>query len=328
MNDRLESSRDLPLKNSWNFRRILSIISDRNTCINWCQEVGLLPTRRKCPQNGKEWMKLEKSSRNYKNSSTAVGLRFMCRKHNKERTICENTWFEHHIIHMEDVLLVTYMLAAKASYKEVQNELRLLDKPVISNETISDIFSFSREVCMLKLDQLFLDRGKIGGPGKIVEIDEMKFGRRKYERGRVVEGKWIFGVIQVDSKELRLEICPNNKRDTETLLELIQKHILPGTTIFSDSWKAYEILQNKGYNHLKVNHSIEFVCKETGANTQMIESQWRPLRLRLQRGGVQSNQLDYHLCEYLWQREVRLKNLDPFAEFIKAIRQIYPGKSC
>ncbi|CAL1672388.1 unnamed protein product [Lasius platythorax] len=126
---------------------------------------------------------------------------------------------------------------------------------------------------MLKLDQLFLDRGKIGGSGKIIEIDEMKFGRRKYEQGRVIEGKLIFGAIQVDSKELRLEVCPNNKRDSKTLLILIQKHTLPDTTIFSDSWKVYDILEHKEYNHLKVNHSIKFLCKETGAITRMIESQ-------------------------------------------------------
>ncbi|KAK3877360.1 hypothetical protein Pcinc_017915 [Petrolisthes cinctipes] len=38
--------------------------------------------------------------------------------------------------------------------------------------------------------------GKIGGPWKIVEIDESKFWRRKYNVGHFVEGQWVFGGIQ------------------------------------------------------------------------------------------------------------------------------------
>lgn len=37
---------------------------------------------------------------------------------------------------------------------------------------------------MLSLDELYVESGPIGDIGCIVEIDEMKFGRRKYERGR------------------------------------------------------------------------------------------------------------------------------------------------
>ncbi|KAI5714690.1 hypothetical protein M8J77_012437 [Diaphorina citri] len=32
--------------------------------------------------------------------------------------------------------------------------------------------------------------------GKVVEIDEAKFGRRKYNRGRVIDGKWLFEEIR------------------------------------------------------------------------------------------------------------------------------------
>lgn len=68
---------------------------------------------------------------------------------------------------------------------------------------------------MFALDWLFKTRGPLGGSSKIVEIDEMKFGKRKYQKGRVVEGTWIFGAIQVDTNEFRLEICPENRRTSE-----------------------------------------------------------------------------------------------------------------
>ncbi|CAN7938260.1 unnamed protein product [Ixodes hexagonus] len=40
----------------------------------------------------------------------------------------------------------------------------------------------------------------------------------------------------------RMEVCPDNKRDTATLLTLIQRHVLPGTTIMTDRWAAYSSL--------------------------------------------------------------------------------------
>ena len=77
---------------------------------------------------------------------------------------------------------------------------------------------------------------KIGGPLAIVEIDESKFGRRKYYRGHHVEGQWVFGGIERESG--RSFLAAVNSRDRETLWTLIKKYIEPGTTIISDCWKV------------------------------------------------------------------------------------------
>jgi hypothetical protein len=45
-------------------------------------------------------------------------------------------------------------------------------------------------------EDLLNTSGKIGGPGTIVEMDESKFGKRKYNRGRRVVGKWVLGKIE------------------------------------------------------------------------------------------------------------------------------------
>ncbi|CAG2250621.1 unnamed protein product [Mytilus edulis] len=45
---------------------------------------------------------------------------------------------------------------------------------------------------------------KIGGPSLMVEIDEAKFGKRKYNRGRVVDRNWVLGGICRETKEMFL----------------------------------------------------------------------------------------------------------------------------
>ena len=41
----------------------------------------------------------------------------------------------------------------------------------------------------------------IGGPNTIVEIDEGKFGKRKYNRGRLVDGQLVLGGLCRETKE-------------------------------------------------------------------------------------------------------------------------------
>ena len=42
---------------------------------------------------------------------------------------------------------------------------------------------------------------EIGGPNKTVEIDESKYGRRKFHKGHPVKGQWVFGGVERESGE-------------------------------------------------------------------------------------------------------------------------------
>ena len=75
------------------------------------------------------------------------------------------------------------------------------------------------------------------GPGKTVQIDESKIGKRKYHHGHQVEGQWVFGGMEEDSHKSFMFTV--NQRDKDTLLLIIKQWIKPGTFIVSDCWKAY-----------------------------------------------------------------------------------------
>ena len=99
---------------------------------------------------------------------------------------------------------------------------------------------------MLNLDRDYEYFGKLRG---VIEIDETKIRKKEYIKGRMVEGHEIFWLIAREAGGFRLEICPNNQRDSETL---ISRH-------FSDGWAAYARLYEHGYVHQTVILEENFV---------------------------------------------------------------------
>lgn len=96
-----------------------------------------------------------------------------------------------------------------------------------------------------------------------MEIDEAKVGVRKYNRGRVVPGHWVIGMIERgDQAKYRLKVIPDNRRDAATLLPIIQEYVAPRTTIMTDDWRAYHQLANIGeaYEHHIVVHAHNFIA--------------------------------------------------------------------
>lgn len=188
----------------------------------------------------------------------------------------------------------------------------------ISERTATDWSSFCREVVVHNILQT---KQPIGGIGKTVEIDESKFGRRKYHRGHAVEGQWVFGGIQRDTGDCFL--VPVDRRDRETLLAIIKDNIRPGTTIISDCWKAYDTLSDEGYIHLTVNHSINFVDPDTGAHTNTIESTWRHVKDSLPSYSRKKEFFGGYLAKFLFVKRCRLTNVDPTVEFFRIASTLY-----
>lgn len=70
---------------------------------------------------------------------------------------------------------------------------------IISDKTLVKWSRHCREVL---LNGMIRNKEKLGGIGKYVEIDESKFGRRKYHSGHRVDGTWVFGGFERESGRL------------------------------------------------------------------------------------------------------------------------------
>ncbi|XP_064459345.1 uncharacterized protein LOC135369758 [Ornithodoros turicata] len=277
--------------------------------------------------------------------SPATGTaRWRCRNHghNWGESVFHDSMFRKYKIPLRLALKLMHIFAHdRHTYKYLTLECSRTARK-IADRTIVRWLSLCRSVVSVAIQRQIAAEGKIGGRGKIVEIDESLFGKRKYHRGRVRKGHWVLGMVEREVNpnakrkggKLRVVVCPNNKRDKATLIPLIRRYIKRGTTIITDCWGGYRNLETLGenpeqwrrrgrrkyYTHKVVNHRVEFV---TGPNrevhTQTIESTWRVLKRSLHRGGPQRKDIQRYLDEQLWRRHVQRMGLDPFINFLECV---------
>ena len=103
---------------------------------------------------------------------------------------------------------------------------------ILYERITSNYYNITSNIFQILLDWVELKSEKLGGEGVIVEIDESKFGKRKYNRGHRVEGQWIVGGFERGTG--RLFLVAVEDRTKETMEEVIKTWVKPGTTIHTD----------------------------------------------------------------------------------------------
>jgi len=159
----------------------------------------------------------------------------------------------------------------------------------------------------------------IGGPGVVVEVDEAKFGKRKYHRGHRVDGVWVLGGVErTPDRKMFAVAVPD--RSAETLHDIIRQYVRPGSIINTDLWRGYNGLGMQGYQHHTVNHSTNFRDPATGACTNTIEGTWAGIKVGIPARNRTEDNMQDQLLEFLWRRK-NANNL--WGGFINALRDIY-----
>lgn len=95
----------------------------------------------------------------------------------------KGTWFDNIKISVPQVFYLMYAYANKFSYDRTKKEDFTEGEHCLSSATINDWINYCREAVVTYQKHKEALAGKIGGPGKIVQIDESKFGKPKYNKG-------------------------------------------------------------------------------------------------------------------------------------------------
>lgn len=229
----------------------------------------------------------------------------------KSTSILKHSFFAKSRLPAHDCLLLGYLWITGVSYSTA------LEMTPHSTDTICAYFSHFRQLVTSALDT---EDTTIGGVNIVCQVDESKFGRRKNNRGSHREGAWVIGGIeQTEERKFFVEVV--DRRDSETIVDVLGRHILPGSVVHTDCWRGYSgIVEAIDVSHETVNHSVGFIDHATGVHTNSIEGKWASLKRRITLRGRVRDKLGEYLFEQIWRHKSKC---DLWAAFLNALRVVH-----
>ena len=175
-------------------------LTDKST-IQYCQKKGLLPKKTKCP-TCKNTLKIVKKRlmKNRKRSTYFFKCtKAFCRKSGKDCVqLRKGSFFANSKLSFRRNLFLIYCFLKKMSYADAiyecsisEDEVPNIDTastniriPKMSSNTVARFYDRCREICTESIVTM-QKQNKIGGKDEIVQIDEAKFGKHKYHKGKI-----------------------------------------------------------------------------------------------------------------------------------------------
>ena len=101
---------------------------------------------------------------------------------------------------------------------------------------------------------------------KVCSPDNVKYHIGDH-RGQKV---WILGIVEGSSH--RITLYPVNSRDEDTLIHIIEPHVAKGTMVYTDGWRVYQSLNDRGYRHFTVEQNNMFTQTYTDLQTEELKT--------------------------------------------------------
>uniref|UniRef100_A0A915DEK8 ISXO2-like transposase domain-containing protein n=1 Tax=Ditylenchus dipsaci TaxID=166011 RepID=A0A915DEK8_9BILA len=313
-------ARDGRAKSSrWTISELDRLAANEDNFLAFLDLHHVVPLDRVCPKCDKPGMTIQKRKN--------MQVRFRCGKRvaltgkscNGEIGLLKSTFLQGSKTPILVVLKFIYLWLSNMELQKICDEIGL------GTDAAVEWARFCRRAVY---QEMILNGNAIGGLGDVVEIDESKFGKRKYNRGKRIEGSWVFGGIS--RKTGNVFMVQVEKRDRATLIPLVRQWNLPGTVIIADCWKAYDVLDQLDYELLRVNHSLTFKTPadeipdvypehiRNQVHTNSIEATWGAVKRMVfrQPGNRTRRHLPGNLAKYLFIKQCRLRNADPFVAML------------
>jgi transposase len=132
-----------------------------------------------------------------------------------------------------------------------------------------------------------------------IEVDESYFGgTRKGKRGRGAGGKVpVFGLLKRGGRVYTKIIADAS---SATLIPIIERKVIPDSIVYSDCWRAYNVLDVSGFKHYRINHSKLFADRHNHING--IENFWNQAKRHMRKfNGIPRQHFGLFLKECEWR---------------------------
>ena len=149
-----------------------------------------------------------------------------------------------------------------------------------------------------------------------VEMDEMYVGGRPRGRSRTPRRKTaVFGMVERKGRVVA-RVVPSNKE--ATLMQHVEKRVLPASTVFTDEAAMYQNVGESGYFHKRIKHA-EQVYVSGDIHTNTIEGFWSLTKRGISGvyHAVSAKHLQGYLNEYVWRYNERDSGRAKFSTLLR-----------